>query len=343
MVIRLAMMAILSVALLSACTVGHSPIPTPSATAPPATATPDLASGPIKPYPGNPVFTVGAADAWDGGAVFNPRVVVTGGVYHLFYSGSTDATLPTIAIGYAASSDGFEFARRAAEPLLAGDGRGFDARQVSSGVPLYIDNQWVLYYSAGGGPGPGRAIGRATASDPTGPWERASQPVLVVGNPGEWDGGYIIPESVLFTDGKYVMYYTGGDTWPEGMPMIGMATSPDGISWTKHNEPVLRPGAEGDWDAAGVWGCSVLKTGDKWEMFYTGGNGTTVSIGYATSSDGITWHKYEGPILSPVEEQAIATPILQSPSAVWDGRAYLVYYDYGVSGGGIGLAMGNIR
>jgi len=318
-------------------------LPAPSATGTPlATATPDLTSGPIAPYPGNPVFTVGPAGAWDSGTVFNPRVVIQDGTYHMFYSGSTDATLPTLAIGYAVSNDGRTFTRQAAEPIMAGDGRGFDARQVSSGVPLLAGEQWVLYYSAGGGPGPGKAIGRAVAPTPTGPWERSSQPILLVGESGEWDAAYVVPESVLIADGGYVMYYTAGSTWPEGTAMIGMATSPDGITWKKHSGPVLQPGAEGAWDSAGVWGCTVLKTETGWEMFYTGGDGTTVGIGYATSADGVNWHKFEGnPILSPADDPALTTPILQSPSAVKHSGGYLVYYDYGVSGGGIGLAMGS--
>jgi len=322
---------------LSACT-----SPAPTVTTPPAAATPDTPTGPITPDANNPVFTVGEADAWDSGAVFSPRVALKDGVYHMFYNGSADATLPTMAIGYATSTDGRVFTRQAAEPILEGDGRGFDARQVSSGVPLLDGDQWVLYYNAGGGQGAaGKAIGRATALDPTGPWKRDNQPVLLVSSyeSQAWDTDYIVPESVLLTDEGYVMYYTSGSRQDGIVAAIGMATSPDGINWTKHGEPVLVPGPEGSWDTVGVWGCTVLQAG-AWAMFYTGGGETGAGIGYAVSADGIHWTKHEGnPILSPADDPAAAgvTPVLQSPSVVMDGSVYVMYYDYGVSFGGIGV------
>jgi hypothetical protein len=261
-----------------------------------------------------------------------------------------------MAIGYAVSTDGRTFTRLAAEPILTGDGRGFDARQVSSGVPLLEGNTWVLYYSAGGGPGPGSAIGRATAAEPTGPWDRGSQPVLLVGSPSQWDADFTSPEGVLATAEGYGMYYTGGTSWPESTAMIGRATSPDGITWTKYDDPdtsdapfaqsdpVLSVGSDGSWDSISVWGCTVLETRTGWEMFYTGSDGVSVRIGYAVSPDGIHWTKREGnPILSPADDPAAAglTPVLQSPSVVMDGSIYVMYYDYGVSFGGIGLAMGS--
>jgi hypothetical protein len=343
---------------LSACASLPTPAPTATATAPPATATPDTLSGPITPYADNPVFTVAEPEAWDSGAVFNPRVVFEDGIYHMFYNGSTDATLPTMAIGYAASADGRAFTRQTAEPILAGDGRGFDARQASSGVPLLEGDTWVLYYNAGGGPGPGSAIGRATAAEPAGPWNRGSQPVLLVGGPSQWDADFIIPESVLATDEGYVMYYTGGGAWPESTALIGRATSPDGITWTKYDDPatgdapfaqsdpVLPVGPDGSWDSTSVWGCAVLKTSSGWEMFYTGSDGQQVQIGYAASPDGIHWTKFEdNPILTPVMDSLLsqdALPILQSPSVIAQGSTYIVYYDYGVSTGSIGVATGTI-
>ncbi len=344
-------MLIVAVLILSAC----APLPTPTSSPPPAspvtesspppvaTTTPNLQSGPITPYPGNPILTLGDPEAWDHGAVFGPRVVLTGGVYHLFYNGSSDSTLTKMAIGYATSSDGRAFTRPIPGPILAGDERGFDGRQVNRGVPVFDGHQWILYYNAGGGPGSvGKSIGRATASDPVGPWERSDQPVLIVGQPGSWDDDYIVPESVLLTDEGYVMYYTGGSR--TGSAMIGLATSTDGISWKKRPDPVLRPGSEGSWDAMGVWGCAVLppENGTDWEMFYTGGGETSVAIGYATSSDGIEWNKYaDNPVLSADDDPASSIPILQSPSVIREGSTYVIYYDYGATESGIGVGVGS--
>jgi hypothetical protein len=178
----------------------------------------------------------------------------------------------------------------------------------------------------------------------------------VIGGSAEWDAGYVMPDSAIAADEGYVMYYTGGGDWLGGTSMIGMATSSDGVRWTKYNDPttteapfaesdpVITPGQSGSWDSAAVWGCAVLRTTDGWEMFYTGSDARRVQIGYATSSDGIHWARYEdNPILSseadPVAVQA-GSPIVQSPSVIREGADYMLYYDYGVSVGGIGLAIG---
>ena len=347
---------------------------TPSAPAPTSTSEPTNLPEPIAvpvatdvseatgadfaPHPNNPVLAPGAPGSWDSETVFNSRVVFKDGIYHMFYNGSSSLVLETIAIGYATSRDGQSFTRHTSSPILEGDETGFDALQVGTGVPIMEDDTWILYYNAGSGPGPGKTIGRATSPNPSGPWTRNREPILVAGRPGEWDSEFIMPDSIIATGGGYVMYYSGGAGWPEGTTAIGMATSPDGLTWTKYDDPgttdspfaesdpVLQSGDPSHWDFASVWGCTVLKTAHGWEMLYTGSDTKRVQIGYATSLDGIHWTKFEdNPILTPEIEPMLsegALPILQSPSVIVKDSTYTVYYDYGVSTGGIGVATGVI-
>ncbi len=361
--------AFILILLLPAC---RREVPTPTVTrsSPISTSTPMNTSAPIAApfvpsageaifqiYENNPVLTRGETDTWDSGFVFSGRVVFHNDTYHLFYNGSTDLSIGSVAIGYATSVDGRSFTKSNENPILADDERGFDAIQVSDGVPLVEDDTWVLYYNASGQPGPGGMIGRATASSPTGPWKRLGEPVLRSGNAGSWDGGFIIPQSIISLEEGYVMYYAGGTGQPNTPAMIGRATSPDGVNWEKYDnpdttevpfaqsDPVLQTGASGDWDGESLWGCSVLKTSEGWEMFYGGSHSGVVKIGYATSKDGIQWIKSEkNPLLAASDDPVAAgadLQILESPSAVIEDTTYLVYYDYGFGDrSGIGVATG---
>jgi hypothetical protein len=275
----------------------------------------------------------------------------------MFYNGA-HAEEGRVAIGYATSDDGRRFTKEGSNPILTGDERGFDAIQVSDGVAMVETGTWVLYYNAGVGPGPGRAIGRATAPSPTGPWSRRMEPVLRSGESGAWDGGFITPQSVVRTAEGYVMYYVGGPGQVGQPARIGRATSADGVAWSKDDDPdtaeppfaksdpVLQTGPTDSWDSESIWGCSVLRAGDGWEMFYAASRLGVVQIGYATSPDGVQWTRYEGnPVVTPEDDPARAeleTSILESPAVVVSDSTYFLYYDYGLPAGGIGLATGTV-
>lgn len=336
----------------------NTPMPT-STPAPTSTPTSVPAPGAVGitfvSHEGNPVLAKGGAGSWDSGVVFNASVLFHEGQYHMFYNG-VGPEGRAVAIGYAASADGRVFNRATSTPILEGDEHGFDAIQVSDGVALVEAGTWILYYNAGVGPGPGKAIGRATAAEPTGPWSRRMEPVLRSGQRGAWDGGFITPQDVIRTDEGYVMYYVGG-TGQMGEPaMIGRATSSDGVTWTKYDDPstadppfaesdpVLATGPAESWESESIWGCAVLQTQNGWEMFYAADHSGTVRIGHATSDQGIQWAKYEhNPILSPEDDPVAGKReaiILESPAVVVGDSTYFLYYDYGLPVGGIGLATG---
>jgi mannose-6-phosphate isomerase-like protein (cupin superfamily) len=78
--------------------------------------------------------------------------------------------------------------------------------------------------------------------------------------------------------------------------VIGRATAPGPAGpWQADLEPVLLPGGEGTWDAAGLEWPSVQTTPDGLVMYYSG-RPTSLGhrmIGRATSQDGIVWEKYD--------------------------------------------------
>jgi predicted GH43/DUF377 family glycosyl hydrolase len=158
-------------------------------------------------------------------------------------------------------------------------------------------NTYKMWYT---GFGSNWQIGLATSEDGINWTKWAGNPVLRVGNPGDFDSQHTYTGIVLFHNGKYWMWYSGhnGVKW-----QIGLATSPDGIQWTKDpNNPVLRVGNPGAWDETHVYAPSVVFDGLAFRMWH---NGVSPSVegasGYAISPDGIHWEKHPAsPVLAPL-------------------------------------------
>ncbi len=129
--------------------------------------------------------------------------------------------------------------------------------------------------------------------------------------------------------------------------MIGLATSPDGVHWSKYNdpattealyaesEPVLKPGPNG-WDQKRVIDPNVLPTASGWQMIYLSTSclkkfGSCVyALGQAMSSDGIHWQKSPGnPVLTNQNHPDWLASYLVT--LVQKGDQQLLYMDY--SGG----------
>lgn len=134
-----------------------------------------------------------------------------------------------------------------------------------------------------------------------------------------WDAPGLETASVLVgPDGIYRMYYTGNRV-PQGSITfaIGLATSPDGITWSRREAPVLE--AANAWEKplcsnpadprscsmGGVLEPSVLydATARLYRMWYVGlgepaDSFRTYRIGHATSPDGITWTRRPSPVMA---------------------------------------------
>jgi predicted GH43/DUF377 family glycosyl hydrolase len=318
-----------------------SPSPSPSPTEPPATPT-EIPTDTPQPlqfnftgYENNPILQKEDSVACNFYCIWDSDVVLVDDEFHMFY---TFATEDSTSIGYAVSTDGLTFTKHETNPIFQTDGEGFDAVGVGNALPLVKGDTWMLFYNAAAAgekvrddSGGGLSIGLTTAPDPTGPWTTGQQ-VLMAGGNGEWDSGFIIPTSVIVTDDGYRMYYTAGQVATLYEQMCGMATSPDGITWTKYDDPntteapfaesdpVLQPSPTG-WDSHGV-NCTVLRSDTGWEMFYDGSRADTQGslfrkTGYASSPDGVHWSKYlKNPILVEINSPT---------SAIKIGTTYYLY------------------
>jgi hypothetical protein len=163
-----------------------------------------------------------------------------------------------------------------------------------------------------------------------GEWARYAGNPILQGTTGQWDASGATFASVIYDSAAtppFRMYYHGwGGTGCSGT-CIGLATSPDGQVWTKYGtSPVLTPGGSGAWDVSGVRVPMVWKEGPSdYRMIYTGNGGGGFQVGYATSTDGITWTKSgSNPVFN--DSNAWAHNSSQNWGVIKVGTDYLMWY-----------------
>ena len=148
-------------------------------------------------------------------------------------------------------------------------------------------------------------IWRATAPEAAGPWMRSEEPVLRRGPAGAWDSGGLDFPTVIATDEGFTAFYSGIPSTQRETGSIGMATSTDGLAWTKHDDPettddafaesdpVAGPGLCGGFDDRATHQPRVVALPDGLVMVYAGYAGTLNArpgVGLADSRDGgLTW------------------------------------------------------
>ena len=125
--------------------------------------------------------------------------------------------------------------------------------------------------------------------------DHPDNPVIGPGEPGSWDDGDRSVTGVVYDGSMYHMIFEGFSQDPTEWPKVGHATSTDGAAWIMDpNNPVLIPGADGEFDDVYAWGGPLIYDGSGFHMWYTGFDGEHERVGYATSPDGSVWTKYEG-------------------------------------------------
>gem|GEM_PF-740825 len=168
--------------------------------------------------------------------------------------------------------------------------------------------------------GPG-GIGLATSSDGR-QWTRANagKPVLHVGQPGAFDSRQVLGPAVLFHDGLYRMWYGGmdGSLYRQHtcIERIGLATSEDGLHWTRANagKPVLDLGPPGSYDDVQVAHPCVLLENGLYRMWYSAYSvKADHTICVARSTDGIHWERENDgkPVLGLLPARVIGPAVLR--------------------------------
>ena len=171
-------------------------------------------------------------------------------------------------------------------------------------------------------------------------------PVLELGESGEWDDESLWGAAVIFDGSQFKMWYCGlhGE-----YKRAGLATNLDGYGdWTRHpGNPVIDVGPPGSWDSTEVKPGAVILRNGLYQMWYNGGSawngpaaGWDWQIGYAESADGINWTKLGEPIIGPGDSWE--GQFVFAPEVLFDGLWYRMWYGGGnASSHSIGYAVSN--
>jgi len=299
-------------------------------------------------YSANPLNIHGTSGSWDESIVtpcviFNPD----SNRYEMWF-GTFNGTYPNNGIGFAWSTDGITWTKHPTA-VMTPSATGWDSLSVGECSVIKEGNLYKMWYT--GHQNTSRTpsyIGYATSTDGGITWEKySSNPVL---SPGSgWESARVEFPSVIKVTGGYWMFYTG--ELSHGIARTGRAFSTDGINWQKDtvNNPVLLPGASGEWDQNNYLG-NVIGLNNTLYIYYTAetnpGVGGT-AIGVAASTDmGITWTKYAGnPIIQRGATGQWDNGWIETGCAVFAQNQLKLFYDGGGAATGwlgrIGLAISN--
>ncbi|MDE2312523.1 MAG: hypothetical protein KGJ93_05600 [Patescibacteria group bacterium] len=207
--------------------------------------------------PDNPIIPIGQNGQWDK-FVETPEVKLTGQVLTMWYLGYKEKGFVEPAIGQMTSTDLSGTAWSRPGKIIYQPAKDSWDHQLVSGPAVVKgpDGEWRLYYT---GIGSQNGIGLLISKDGIN-WTPYEHNPVFAAQSGAWDDE-ILEQSVVYTKGQYYMWYSGwkGELKPDTVISIGLATSTDGINWTRNpNNPVLVPGSKGSWDDLRVLAPDVL-------------------------------------------------------------------------------------
>jgi|GEM_PF-1726343 len=238
-------------------------------------------------YPGNPVLSV-TPGKFDSVLMRGNSVIFDEGIFKMWYSGN-DGTKQSL--GYATSTDGINWTKQNnGDPVLTPGPGSFENQDIYQVWVLKDSVTYKMWFTCHGSNI--AHICYATSNDGI-HWDRYSgNPVFVPDGSG-FDSTHVAVSTVLKENGVYKMWYTGNDgSTPDNA--IGYATSTDGLSWSRRNDAVLKVGPSGAFDSVGVCNPVVISTNGLYYAYYSGYDGSTYTLGLASSTDGISWTRLNG-------------------------------------------------
>ncbi len=208
----------------------------------------------------NPIINPGAYGTWDSWAV-HPGAVFKDddNVYKMYYYGYSDQ-YDQWHIGLATSVDGINWVKYP-QPIVMGTS-GWEY-QIGSSSIIKRNGIYCLYYF--GRTAPNYRIGLATSTDGINFTKFAGNPIL--SNTVSWEGTGVIYPAVIQDGSILKMIYT--NSTGSG---FGLATSSDGIEWTKaNNNPFFTvSNTSNHWAISKIAFPFWLKLQNEWRIYYSG-------------------------------------------------------------------------
>lgn len=188
-----------------------------------------------------------------------------------------------------------------------------DCRDVLKLVPFVFLTACVPYRDFTLPPQPGNTQKLSVEFQPL------PEPVLARGPKGAWDSHDVLNPSVVKTKNGYLNLYSGfdGTTW-----RTGMATSADGLVWTKRTQ-VLAPSSS-TWEGGYIAANGSVIENNGLAYYYQAGK--PPRIGLARESGGFIWTKRTQPVLDAGpygswDEMGVADPYVIEVA----GKLYMFY------------------
>jgi len=215
--------------------------------------------------------------------VTDPNVIYENGTYKMWYAGAGYSK--DFRIGYAVSGDGINWNKNQT-PILTHSYSGWDVVGVRTPKVIKVGNLYKMYYG-GITSNTTSKVGLATSPDGVN-WTKRPEPVLAPSL--SWESS-VEPASIIYSNEIYYLFYVDG-LYPALNPQICLATSTDGVNFTKQLQPIITPTL--GWETSPLCNPSVIYENGKFKMYYLiYGN---KNIGYAESIDGKVWTKNPNPV-----------------------------------------------
>lgn len=269
----------------------------------------------------NPIIAVNPS-GWDQGINEIGNVIKVGSTYIMVYSGYiTPYVQDAVYIGLATSSDGITWTKGGP----ASDGK---ITTTASEDPYLVYNAGTYYLYVEKKVTPVTGIELFTSTDLLA-W--TSQGIVVdKGAGGTWEENDVSSPTVLLENGTWTMFYEGRSPTQSGA--VGVATSSDGIVWTKYgSNPVM--GGTGTLSTI-TWAVNtvpddIFKIEGRYYLSFHGSHPSVYSGAMAVSTNLLSWKDYLGSwLLTDVNNESTGDGIMY----YFDGNEYVANY-VGPAGG----------
>ncbi len=249
----------------------------------------------------NPLPLLGTYPNWNEQRSFQPSIIFEDGRYKMWYDslGSNDSK-----IGFATSTDGLSWQRQA---LLNPD------PNFSESDPFIFikDGVKTLYFASVNN---GSKIYKINMINDT-EYDLASLQ-LVIFPTLSWEGVDNTSPSVIFDNGIYYLFYSGHNSiW-----RVGMATSTDGLTWTKCPSPILNLNGRDEPSD----GPEIFKKNGQFHLFFHMADTSGIKISQTTAlSCSSNWSM---PDYILKNDKTYDVNYLTSPSVLEKNEQILLYY-----------------
>ena len=297
-------------------------------------------------YEKNPIYgpkSSGSWDNWTNGVsiVRNPDDQS----YKMFYAGRKGG-----GIGFAEASinDPLIWKENSASPVLKPLTNWEGGTINQPRVVKVTDKHWRMYYTGWGYKHPNGgspwALNLAESHDGGVTWERHGEgPLLERGDKDSPDGGGVFVPEVRKIGDRWMMWYTALKIASGQNIQICLATSEDGIHWSKHPEnPVVSDDFSTGPTRNVISRCFVRYDEGVYSMWFSHAK-PDYRIRYAESLDGVHWeHSPISPVLDAGPAGAWDSQMVEYPEVdVVDGQWRLWFCGNGF--GTVGFATGEVE